>query len=696
MVLGILSLYGFIQSEQGVVFPMLFPLASIFQSLGCGVVSRIGRFNRVWLLIGCSVLSSLAFADVDKSSERLQRFAGLPDVAHMKISPSGNRYAWVSTDGDERSVVVYDVAKEKLIAGAGFDQNNKVRSVRFATEDILLLTVSKTVNTYTSRFAYERTNIIAYDVRNRSTHELLLKTRGLHAIQSKTRVFGVNRKRQEVYMSAFDDHEIPSLNLYRVDLTSGKGVLIKHGTAHTVDWFVSESGDVLAREDFDDKDGEHRFYSYLDGDATEILSYPASGLELEAAAVSVDEKALLFVDNSDRSAIKRLELTNGERNQVVYESGGQDIGRLVTDMHRKLVAVKYDGLQPRYEFTDPTKTALLKQVTAHFPQDSVDLVSFNDAHDQWMLQIAGNSSAGGFWLFETGSGNLSLIKDQYAGISREDLSRVAGFTYQARDGLRIPAILTLPHARYLGDGKPSQLPLVVMPHGGPAAHDTLRFDWISQALADQGYMVFQPNFRGSTGFGEDFYQSGVGRWGKEMQNDITDGVQYLIDRGLADPARVCIVGSSYGGYAALAGAAYTPDLYRCAVSINGIGDINEHIDKTLRRYQDWRAVKNVWLNVFGKETEDGERELDRDALEAVSPLYAAKRFKAPTLLIYSKQDTVVDPDQTRDMASALEKAGKPAELKVLTAEDHWLSRGESRVELMQAVSGFLQRESPAI
>ena len=254
-------------------------------------------------------------------------------------------------------------------------------------------------------------------------------------------------------------------------------------------------------------------------------------------------------------------------------------------------------------------------------------------------------------------------------------------SYKARDGTVIPAYLTRPAGKSDTPG-----PLIVLPHGGPNARDYPQFDWIVQFLASRGYAVLQPQFRGSTGFGDAFREAGYRQWGGLMQDDVTDGVHAMIDQGIADPHRICIVGASYGGYAALAGAAFTPELYACAISINGVSDLSALLQRTIPVFRIYSTSLDQWTARIGK---PGDRSLDRK-----SPINAVAAISAPVLIIYGTSDGVVPSDQSERMAAALSKAGKPVKLVRLPDEDHWLSRSDTRIQMLSEVEAFLREHLP--
>lgn len=255
-------------------------------------------------------------------------------------------------------------------------------------------------------------------------------------------------------------------------------------------------------------------------------------------------------------------------------------------------------------------------------------------------------------------------------------------TYKARDGLEIPAYVTMPP----GAPKDARLPLVVLPHGGPRARDIYDFDYMAQFLATRGYAVLQPQFRGSSGFGDDFTKAGKGEWGGKMQTDLLDGVAALADGGEVDPARVCIVGASFGGYAALAGATLFPDAYRCAASIAGIGDLAQLMLEEGRLYGRQSGSAQALRDDLGS--------ADRAKVLAMSPARQAASATIPILLIHGEKDTVVLPAQSERMAEALKAAGKAHELVMLKDENHYLTCSSTRTQTLEAVERFLAKHLP--
>jgi dipeptidyl aminopeptidase/acylaminoacyl peptidase len=286
---------------------------------------------------------------------------------------------------------------------------------------------------------------------------------------------------------------------------------------------------------------------------------------------------------------------------------------------------------------------------------------------------------GGYYLFTAADNRMRRLAMAYPELGDRVRGEQQAIRYRARDGVRIPAILTLPA------GERRNLPLVLLPHGGPhGVRDTLGFDYWATFLASRGYAVLQPNYRGSGGYGDAWQRSGYRQWGGVMQHDLDDGVDALARSGIIDPTRVCIVGGSYGGYAALAGATLTPERYRCAASVAGVSDLSEMLLETQRRTGGDDSMSSDWWR-----QSIGDREDDRDSIRAVSPAFLADRVRAPILLIHGTDDTVVPIDQSRRMLRALNAAGKDVRFVELSGDDHWLSDAPTRVRMLRELEGFL-------
>ncbi|WP_296458050.1 S9 family peptidase [Phenylobacterium sp.] len=339
------------------------------------------------------------------------------------------------------------------------------------------------------------------------------------------------------------------------------------------------------------------------------------------------------------------------------------------------------GDEDRYTFYDPADAKAWQDIVAAYGDQRVRLESWSTDRRRIVVQVESKTEGPRFAVIDLGQRTADWLGAQYSDLTADDLAPREPVKFKAADGLALGGYLTLPR------GKPAKnLPLIVFPHGGPASRDTPGFDWWAQAMASRGYAVLQVNFRGSDGLGSRLLEAGYGEWGRKMQTDLSDGVRHLAAQGVIDPGRVCIVGGSYGGYAALAGATIDTGVYRCAVSVAGVADLKRQV--AWSRTRGGASAGRYWNRFMGADT--GEE----DVLARYSPANLAAKADAPILLIHGKDDTVVPLEQSRIMADALHKAGKPVELVVQKGADHWLSRGDTRLEMLTATMAFIEKHNP--
>ena len=385
---------------------------------------------------------------------------------------------------------------------------------------------------------------------------------------------------------------------------------------------------------------------------------------------------LLYVASTaptGRRAIYRYDVGQGRFLDAYASRADADIESLMID-HGQPLGYGYTIDEPELVFTDPALQADAQQMAQVLPGLHTFVVDDTEDGHRLLILANGGYRPGSYYLLTRNKEKATLtpLGDIRPDVPDSALAPVTPVTYRARDGLEIHGYLTMPRGAAKGP-----IPFVVMPHGGPSTRDTLGFDYIAQMIASRGYGVLQPNYRGSRGYGARFEQAGFQEWGLAMQDDVTDGTRWLIDQKLADPNRICIVGWSYGGYAALMGAVKTPDLFRCAASMAGVTNLQRRLDRASNsRFAD--------LNVPRFDS-------DPATINANSPLLHADRIKIPVLLAHGKRDFTVPIDDSQAMEAALKQAGKPVETIYFDDDDHYLFREADRIAYLKTLEAFLKR-----
>ncbi|MDQ2076835.1 S9 family peptidase [Marinimicrobium sp. ABcell2] len=653
-----------------------------------------------WLAVCFSTVALLAqsaFGAPNSSAAEgptIEDYAALPSVSLMAISPSGETLAFRANTSGEDTLVVVSLKTGEMLNGLGVN-NLQLRRAYFLAEDQLILETSEHRRVLGYRSSFDVSTAFVFSPRSGKLEQLL--TPGDNIIVGQTglgRIVGVSTDLKHVYMPAFASSRrravglvqgggpeaTPNYSLMEVDLARPRRPRTAHsGTIDTIDYFLDSNGELLAEERFNNRANRHSLVYYAEEGPKDLFEVEAPFPQLDVEGLTLDEKALVISDAAQgRLSLSALNLHDGSV-EPLFARENADVSRPLMGVNRVVQGVQYGGFRPSYQFFDDELNQRVEAIVAAYPGQSVNLVSWSPDWKHLVIKVEGSASAGDFMLYSQGK-EPRFLAEARPTIAAADINPIVEFFYQARDGMKIPALLTVPRAHQESLHK---LPAVMLPHGGPAYHDRVGFDWLSQALASQGYLVIQPQFRGSTGFGLAHLNAGRGEWGKKMQDDVTDGLKTLIGEDLVDPDRVCIVGWSYGGYAALAGGAFTPELYQCVASINGVSDLPRMMSTERSQYGRNHWVLSYWEDSIAK------GEATRDSLRAVSPARAADNFQAPVLLIHGENDRVVDHDQSRVMRSRLRRANKSVELVTIRNDDHNLHRAESRLETLQHLVTFL-------
>lgn len=482
-------------------------------------------------------------------------------------------------------------------------------------------------------------------------------------------------------------------NLYSVDVNTGKRALIEKGADGTMSWVADSTGKPTVRYDIYGRKGGLQVMG-LDPEGKWVPTFAIRPKDVEAmediallAPTGDPGKFYVAVKPEGESGVRTRELriydfTTRTMGEKIWSHPTYDFTSiLLRDDGRRLAAICYWADTHACDYLDPAEKREMKALGTFFTADrSVQVEDQSEDASVQVLTVTGPEEPRSYYIYDRKTQRADLLGSGHPALRPDRLAIASTHGWKASDGLELTGYLTSP-ARP-PTAKP---PLIVMPHGGPEARDFHSFDAWAQAFATRGYVVFQPNFRGSGGFGVDFAEKGYGQWGLRMQDDVIDGVKDLIAKGLVDPDRICIVGASYGGYVALQAGAKNPELFKCVVSRAGVSDLTAMMKWEKTWFDDDGPRYQYWVKSIGDPAKDSDR------LKATSPITYAKSYGPPVLLLHGDWDWTVPLEQSEIMEKALKGAGKSVELVEYKNEEHggWSTRND--VDALDRMIAFVEK-----
>jgi dipeptidyl aminopeptidase/acylaminoacyl peptidase len=597
------------------------------------------------------------------------------------ISPDGMRFAFITSNENGSFMYAAQVANNQVEAVVMVDPDTQdARAVTWANNDTLILLVSETDTLIFSARKVEAFAPFGVDLSRLARGDL--QVRQLAGTRLVGGGFFVRGRKLIGYERPTGRVLVPIGGvLYAMNARNEDTDRVDEGSGFTRDWVVDENGDARYRMEYRDKldyfqilrRAPNRLWETFVDRNLDLPEIDLHGMSVQGELVAGGRPL-----DAGRYGLYTVG-ADGRRGRTIYSHDALDISDVRIDPYtNRVVGAAVEGESPVW--FDEGLAMQQAALDETFPGESQWIADWSQDRSRFIVRTRHNDRADAFYLYDANAKTVNQLATTYPELANTALAPRLPYTYKARDGVDIPGYLTRP----LGVDGPA--PLVLLPHRGPMDRDVAGFDWLAHFLASRGYAVLQPNYRGSSGYGRAWEEAGYGGWGiGVMQHDLSDGVAALVAAGIADPERVCIVGASYGGYAALAGATFTPELYRCAVSINGVSDLrNAHTFYKGRR-DDRSAAMTLWERSMGVEEPGSVRE----KLNAASPAQHVEAVQAAVLLIHGRDDSVVVIGQSQAMARALRAAGKAVQLVELEGEDHWLSRGITRLQTLEAVETFL-------
>ncbi|HIN73729.1 MAG TPA: S9 family peptidase [Gammaproteobacteria bacterium] len=640
-------------------------------------------------LIQFSLLTFIVFlfTEIALSDDQIptEVFGSPPLIGSVKISPSGEKIAMFATlNNGDSAILIRDLTKNEPLKPIASSDNKslKLLSFNWFDDEIILASAWLAQDVFNTKADYTRLLRVNVDG---SGFTPLFKKRHFKDLPLRWEEF--NQTRIIDWLPDDDENILVMLRMsnarspdvVKLNVKKNSIKTVKKGVAGVGSWMTDEDGRVRIGNTYDrnrsagsiifQEEGSTKWrtiwdYSSFGEDSVSVLGFGKEPNKVWYEAYKDGRIAVFSADISKQNIEPELVYSHPKRDVETYLRYRKD--------KKDPIGIGFRDENFHHVTWDKEAADFEKSIYALFPDKEVYFGGTSDDRNRYIIFVENSSTAGSFYLGDKKLGTLDLVAHSYPALANKVLPTKKALFYKARDGLDIEAFLTLP------EGKNKKLPTIIFPHGGPIAADGEKgFDYWTSFFANRGYAVVQMNFRGSTGYGYDFMKAGLGQWGGQMQEDVEDATYWAIKEGIADPDRICIVGGSYGGYAALMGAA-TSDLYQCSVSFAGVSDLLYLLDGG-RRYGGEESIR-IML---------GDK--SRSELREISPVYLADQIKIPVLLVQGDDDSRVLLKHGEAMRDAMEEAGVDYLYIQQEDSDHFLTLKRNRLQFFEETEKFLKK-----
>ncbi|GIL18720.1 MAG: peptidase [Oligoflexia bacterium] len=620
-------------------------------------------------LLTALLMTTLTQADSKPAKIPLKDFFRNPVVARYQISQDGKWLSYMKPWENRLNIFIKPATSHSSNEGeiqVTFVKERDIAGYMWKSSKYIL---------YSRDFGGdENFHVFLYDIKTKKEKDLTPYPKTVaHVINDLEYI-----SEDEVLIS--DNHRNEKVfDVYRVNLKTGALKLVAENPGNIEDWVIDHQGKVRGATR---SDGANSTFLYRDSEKEKFQEVITTTFKdtFSPLFFTFDNKRVYALSNIGRDKISLVEFDPKTKKEIciLAQHERYDLAYATYSKKRKtLVAAAYTTWKPQRMFFDTYIEGIYNKLLAKLPNTEIGINSLDEKEEIFIINTYSDRNKGSFYLYNAPKDDLQLLAQVAPWLDETQLAEVKPIEYKSRDGLTIEGYLTLPKGK-----DPKNLPVVINPHGGPWHRDVWYFNPEAQLLANRGYAVLQMNFRGSTGYGKKFFEASFKQWGKKMQDDVTDGVQWLIDKGIADKKRICIYGGSYGGYATLAGLTFTPDIYACGVDYVGVSNLFTFME-TIPPY--WETFREKLYAMVG------HPEKDKDLLASGSPALHADKIKAPLLVVQGANDPRVKKAESDQIVANLKKRGIDVPYIVKDNEGHGFRNEENRFEFYEAMEKFLNK-----
>lgn len=611
-------------------------------------------FFALWLLAACQGRGVRTIP--------MEDFFRNPEKTSFKISPDGKHIAFLQPYKNRLNIFLQPVNGEEVIRLSS-DTDRNISYFFWANNEQLLYLKDRNGDENRRLYAVNRDGSNVRDL--------------IPDAKVRIQIIGLDRIRNNQVLLALNKRDSSIFDAYRLNIQTGELKMITQNPGNVTDWISDSDGQLRMAVA---SDGVNSSILYRGSEKESFKQLFSNNFKTTITPIGFcqepDHLFALSNQGRDKMALVKIDCKTAKETKVIYSHPEVDVsGAGYSFTEKKIRFAEYTTWKNQRFFLDQSTKNIYDELSKRLPQTEIRITDRNEAEDKFIVRTFTDRSPGAFYLYESKVKKLSKLADVNSALKSEELCEVRPIEYEANDGVTIHGYLTLPKGK-----KTANLPVIVMPHGGPDTRNTWTYNAEVQFLANRGYAVFQMNFRGSTGYGKAFWSAGFKQWGGRIQQDITDGVQWLIKEGIANPRRIGIYGFSFGGYSALWGLCNQPSLYACGVSYSGISNLYSYLKAIPPYYSPYRLMI---------EEKVGSPETDADYLRDASPVFHTDKIKAPLLIAQGSKDSRVNVNETDQLVKELRKRNIPVTYLVKENEGHVFRNEENRLDFYQRLEKFL-------
>ncbi|WP_331079555.1 S9 family peptidase [Daejeonella sp.] len=614
----------------------------------------------------CFVLATLVSCNMEKATKRIpiENFFNVPINTSYLVSPDGKYISYLKPDNNRIHIYV-ETLDGKTTTQLTCDSNRSIANYFWASNNEILYLKGASENMEPGLFAV--------NIDGNNKRELLSFP------NTKIRLISSGPLSDGQVLVSLNKRDSTVFDAYRLNMKTGNLSLLFQNPGNITKWYSDPTGKLRMAIA---SDGVNETLLYRDKESQNFRSVLTNNFKTSISPISfsADNSCIYALSNKnrDKMALVELDCVTGKEHRVIYSNPKVDVSEAIYSVNRdKLIYAGFETWKKERHYLDDTFKAIFKKLEKLLPNTEIVIASSDSLEKKFIVRTYTDRNPGSFYLYSIDDDKLVKLSDVNSSLKIENMAEMKPISYKTRDGLTVYGYLTLPRGM-----PPKNLPVVVMPHGGPDTRNSWGYNSEVQFLASRGYAVFQVNFRGSKGYGKDFWIAGFKEWGAKMQDDITDGVHWLIEQKIADPSRIGIYGFSFGGFSALHGLMSNPELYRCGASYSGFTNLFTY-------FKDIPPYFRPYLQMYYETV--GNPETDADYFRAASPVFHTDKIKVPVLIAQGARDPRVNMNETHQFVKELKKKKVPVTYIFKEGEGHVFRNNENRLEFYRKLEIFLDQ-----